>query len=304
MLLAIQLPVFMGYDNPKQNGGEMSTKGWDLQLGWRDNVGDFYYSVNFNLSDYRSVMGNMSGRVVDTGGQITREGDEYCAWYGYKSNGLFQTTEDLALNPILGSNVKVGDIKYVDVSGSEGMPDGEINATYDRVVLGSSQPRLLYGAQLMAGWKGFEISAAFNGIAKQNVMMTRAMLYQRHAAGWVQFTGEAIGTAWSMYNTPEQNLNALYPRLSESAITSGNNSQTSDFWMFNGGYFRCKNITLGYSFQDKVIKKLKLSGLRVFASVSDPFSIDRFPTGWDPETAGGTSSYIARTWNFGVNVSF
>lgn len=306
MLLSIQLPIFMGYDNPKQNAGDMTTKGWDLQLGWRDNIGDFSYSVNFNLSDYRSVMGNMSGKQQESGGTITMEGVEYMSWYGFKSNGLYQNAEDLANSPVLNANTTVGDIKYLDVNGSEGLPDGAISAQYDRVVLGSSQPRLIYGAQIALGWKGFEMSAAFNGIGKQNKMLSRAMLYQRHAAGWTQFTGEVIGTSWSYYNTPEQNLAAKYPRLSDMAIdgSSGNNSQVSDFWMFNGGYFRCKNITLGYSFQPNITKKLKLNSLRVFASVSDPFSIDRYPQGWDPETTDTGSSYIARTWNFGVAVSF
>ncbi len=304
MLLAIQLPLYMGYDNPQQNGGEMTTKGWDLQLGWRDNIGDFYYSVNFNLSDYKSVMGNMSGKIVDSGGKITREGDEYQSWYGFKSNGLYQNAEDVAQNPVLNANVAPGDIKYVDISGSEGLPDGTISDQYDRVVLGSSLPKLIYGAQITAGWKGIELSAAFNGVGKQNVMLTRPMLYQRHAAGWTQFTGEVIGTSWSYYNTPEQNLNALYPRLSDTAIDGGNNVKTTDFWMFNGGYFRCKNITVGYSFQKNILKKLRIDGLRVFASVSDPFSIHKFPQGWDPETATDGSSYIARTWNFGVSVQF
>ena len=203
MLLSIQLPVFMGYDNPKQNAGEMTTKGWDLQLGWRDNVGDFSYAVNFNISDYRSVMGRMSGTVLDSGGHITMEGEEYDAWYGFLSNGLYQNDEDVANNPVLNANVKPGDIKYKDISGSEGMPDGAISSQYDRVVLGSSQPRLIYGAQISAGWKGIELSAAFNGIGKQNVMMTRAMMYQRHAAGWTQFTGEVIGTSPHPHGAPQ-----------------------------------------------------------------------------------------------------
>lgn len=304
MLLSIQLPTFMGYDNPKQNAGDMHTKGWDLQLGWRDNVGDFNYSINFNISDYRSIMGKMNGTVLDSGGHITREGDEYNAWYGYVSDGLFQTAEDLANNPKLNANTSLGDIKYKDLSGADGTPDGAINSQYDRKVLGSSLPRLLYGAQIAAGWKGIELSAAFNGVGSQNVMMTRAMMYQRHAAGWTQFTGEVIGTSWSYYNTPEQNLAAKYPRLSDTAIDGSTNSQVSDYWMFNGGYFRCKNITLGYSFQSDILKKLRLSALRVFASVSDPFSINHYPQGWDPECESDGSSYIARTWNFGVSVTF
>lgn len=304
MLLAIQLPLFMGYDNPKQNAGEMTTKGWDLSLGWQDNVGKFYYSISFNLSDYRSVMGHMAGKEVDSNGKITREGDEYQAWYGFRSDGLYQTAEDLATNPILNANVAVGDIKYLDLNGSEGLPDGMISDQYDRVILGGSLPRLLYGGQIAAGWNGVELSAAFNGVGHQNDMLTRPMLYQRHAAGWNQFTGEIIGTSWSAYNTPEENLKAKYPRLSESAIDGGNNTKTSDFWMIEGGYFRCKHITLAYNFPTTILKKINLGMLKVFASVADPFSIHHYPQGWDPETAGSSSSYIARTWNFGVAVQF
>ena len=111
---------------------------WDLQLGWRDNIGDFSYSVNFNLSDYRSVMGNMSGKQQESGGTITMEGVEYMSWYGFKSNGLYQNAEDLANSPVLNANTTVGDIKYLDVNGSEGLPDGAISAQYDRVVLPES----------------------------------------------------------------------------------------------------------------------------------------------------------------------
>lgn len=304
MLLAVQLPKYMGYNNPQQNAGEMTTKGWDLQLGWRDNVGDFYYSINFNISDYRSVMGNMSGKEVDSDGMITREGVEYQSWYGFKSNGLIQNQEQYDAAALFKPTTQIGDINYVDISGADGEPDGQITAQYDRVVLGSSQPKFIYGAQLNFGWKGIELSASFNGVGKQNVMLTRPMLYQRHANGWYQFTGEIIGTSWSHYNTEEQNLAAKYPRISGTAVDGGNNVQTTDFWMFNGGYFRCKNITLGYSFQPNILKKLRLDGLRVFASVSDPFSIHNFPQGWDPETATNASSYIARTWNFGLSVSF
>lgn len=302
MLLAVQLPLFMGYDNPKQNAGKMTTHGWDLQINWNDAIGDFNYSVGFNISDYRSIMGTMGGREMESGGTITREGTEYMAWYGFKSNGLYQNLEDLANSAVVNANTAPGDIKYMDVNGAAGMPDGQVSAQYDRVILGSSQPRLIYGGQLSASWKGIDFSAAFNGVGHQDQMLSRAMLYQRHAAGWIQFTGEMIGTCWSADNTTEQNLAAKYPRLTD-AIAS-NNGLVSDFWMINGGYFRCKNIQLGYSFPKNLIKKIPLSNLRVFASVSDPFCFHNYPQGWDPESTDTGSSYIARTWNFGLNVSF
>lgn len=305
MLLTLQIPMFLGFDNPKQNGGDMTTKGWDMQISWRDNIGDFSYSVSFNLSDYISRMGHMSGTVITDSGTITREGEEYRSYYGFLSDGFFKDEEDLKNSPKLTNAVRVGDIKYKDISGPDGVPDGKITTQYDRVILGPTQPRFIYGGQLSFGWKGIQLSAAFNGIGKQNKMLTRQMLYLRHATNWMQFTGEVVGTSWSMYNTPEQNAAAKYPRLSETSIDStGNSKETSDFWMYNGAYFRCKNITLAYSFQKNLLKRMHLSSLRFFASVSDPFSIDNYPQGWDPEAEKDGTSYMSRTWNFGVQVSF
>jgi hypothetical protein len=81
-----------------------------------------------------------------------------------------------------------------------------------------------------------------------------------------------------------------------------NNYKMSDFWLFNGAYFRMKNITLNYSIPTKLTEKVDINKVNVFASVTDPFSIDHFPQGWDPENS--ISAYIARTWNFGVSITF
>ena len=72
----------------------MITNGWEFNIGWNDRVGDFSYAVNFNLSDYKSVMGDLGG-YQKLGEKIIKEGVEYNAWYGYKSGGLFLTQEQL-----------------------------------------------------------------------------------------------------------------------------------------------------------------------------------------------------------------
>lgn len=303
MLLSVQIPMYMGYSNPEQNAGDMNTRGWDLSLSWRDVVGDWAYGISLNISDYRSRMGKLAGTVFDSGGHITREGSYYNAWYGYKSNGLYQTQEDLDNSAHL-DGAQVGDIKYIDISGPEGVPDGKITPEYDRVELGSSLPEFQYGGTINVGWKGIDLSATFQGIGHQNVMKTVEMVYR--SSTYRNFPAIIVGKYWSAYNTPEQNLAAEYPKFSGIGYGDGTkmNYAKSDFWMFNGSYFRCKNITLSYSFQKNILNTLHLDNLRVFASVSDPFSISNFPKGWDPETATGGSSYIARTWNFGVTVGF
>ena len=107
MLLALQIPVFMGYGNPDQNAGKMHTTGWDLELSWSDRIGDVTYSAAFNFSDYRSKMGDLSGRELGTS-KISRAGSYYNEWYGYIADGLFQTQEELDNSPKLTSQTKLG----------------------------------------------------------------------------------------------------------------------------------------------------------------------------------------------------
>ena len=138
----------------------------------------------------------------------------------------------------------------------------------------------------------------FQGVGKQNSRLTR--------------NGEAIsgklgnvpsiidGNYWSEYNTDEQNLSVKYPRLSDKS--SGNNYAMSDYWLFNGAYFRLKNITLGYTIPESTTEKFAVKGLRIYASASDLFSIDHYPQGWDPETS--TSNYISASYIVGVSVKF
>lgn len=298
MLLALEIPAFMGYAKPDQNAGFMHTKGWEAQLGWKDKIGDFTYSFAANLSDYKSIMGNLSG-VVFLGDQIIRQGVEYNSWYGYRSAGLFQSMDEIKNSALLSTVVKPGDVKYMDISGPNGEPDGKISPEYDRVPLGGSLPRYLYGGNINLGYKGFDVYLMFQGIGKQTSQLSVDMVYQ--TAAWHTFPDFVDGNYYSNYNTPEQNSKARYPRLSQLAY-DGNNYKMSDFWLFDGSYFRLKNVTLGYSLPDRLNKRLKMSNMRIYAAVNDLFSYDKYPKGWDPEA--GTTAYIARTWNFGVQIRF
>jgi TonB-linked outer membrane protein, SusC/RagA family len=299
MLLALEIPDYMGYSNPSQNAGLMHTKGWDAQLGWSDKVGDVRYSVSVNMSDYKSVMGNLSGIVYD-GDQIIREGSEFNEWYGYVSDGLYQSAEDVANSPKLSVVVAPGDVKYKDISGPDGVPDGKISPEYDRVLLGGSLPRFLYGGNINVGYKGFDASLVFQGVGKQTSRITEDMVYQTVA--WHTFPDFVDGNYYSEFNTKEQNSKAKYPRLSQLSY-QGNNYKMSDFWLFDGSYFRLKNITLGYTLPANWIKAAGLSHVRLYTSATDLFSINKYPKGWDPE-AGSSVAYVSKTWNFGIQVRF
>lgn len=306
MLLAVAIPSFTGYSAPDRNAGTMNTRGWEVKLGWADSIGDFSYAVSVNLSDYKSVMGDLGGKqVFNSNGTIITEGEEYCAWYGYKASGLFQNAEEISNSALLVSSVKPGDVKYKDISGPDGTPDGIINDTHDRTVLGSSLPHYIYGGSINLGWKGISFSVLFNGVGHQLSRLTEDMVRPLQSQ-WLPSpsvirNSDGSRNYWSVYNTDEENLKAKYPRLSHSS-GEYNNYKMSDYWLKNSAFLRVKNINLGYTFPKALISKVNVKGLRVYFNVDDPFCFDNYLKGWDPEA--GASTYIARTWTFGLDLKF
>lgn len=298
MLLALEIPDYVGFDNPQKNTGKMYTNGYDIEVGWNDQIGDLTYGISANFSDFVSKMGDLGGTEF-LGDQVKLEGSEFNEWYGYLSDGLMLTEEDLQ-GPKLNDNVKLGDVKYKDVSGPDGVPDGKISPEYDRVLLGGSLPRFQYGATLNLGYKGIDFSVAFQGIGRQNARLSSAMV-QPLQYNWANMPAIIDGNYWSEKNTPEQNAQVAYPRLTYA--NAGSNYAMSDYWLFNGRYLRMKNITLGYTLPQKWTEKVTIKQARVYVAANDLFCISNYPKGWDPEM--GTSSYpITTSVLFGLSVNF
>jgi len=300
MLLSIEIPYFMGYNSPKTNAGKMATKGFDLEIGWNDRVGDFSYSVSANLSDFTSKIVDLNNSDIISGGKIQREGCFFNEYYGYICDGIYQTQEEVANSATLNGSVTVGDLKYRDISGPDGVPDGKISAEYDRVPLGNSLPRFQYGGRFNCSWKGLDFSLVFQGIGKQNSYLSAAYV-QPLRNNYGNIPSIIDGKYWSPFNTAEENAAAQYPRLSK--VSNDNNYATSSFWIFNGAYFRLKNITLGYTLPEKWTSKAKMNRVRLYVSANDLFCFSKYPKGWDPEM--GTSAYpITTSVLMGLSVKF
>lgn len=299
MLLELEIPDFIGFENPQQNAGIMHTTGWDFSLGWRDNINEFKYGIALNLSDSKTMMDDLGGIVFD-GAKAVMAGGQFNQWYGYQSDGIYQTKEELENSAVINSTVSLGDIKYKDISGPDGVPDGKISPEYDRVLLDGSLPRYIYGATINGAYKGFDFSLMLQGVGKQTSYLSSEVM-RPFQSTWTTPSALLDGNYWSHYNTAEQNALAQYPRLSHTGAEN-NNYETSDFWFVNGSYLRIKNITLGYTLPLETTEKIGIHNLRVFLSGNDLFTFNNYPDGWDPEMAH--NSYISRSITFGLNVKF
>lgn len=299
MLLSLKIPYFLGMADPQVNAGRMSTKGYDVDISWSDHIRSWKYNISFNFSDFISRMGDLHGTKF-LGDKVKFEGSEFNEWYGYRSNGLFLTEEDLMKSPKINNNTKVGDIKYKDISGPNGVPDGIISPEYDRVLLGGSLPRYLFGGTLSISYKTLDLSVVFQGVGKQNVRLERDMT-EPLRGDYGNIPSLIDGKYWSSDNTYWQNTQARYPRLTRVNVES--NMAMSDYWLFNGRYLRLKNLSLGYTVSKPAITRLGIDKVRLYGTISDLFCISNYPTGWDPEM--GTTSYpITTSFIIGFSITF
>ena len=292
ILLTLDIPSYLGFDAPNQNAGVVGAKGWDFEVNWKDNVGDLKYSIGANLSDVRTEIIDLKG-VQIRGATAQIEGYEFNSWFGYRSDGLYQTPEEVENSPVLNVATRAGDVKYMDIN-----EDGQITAD-DMVPLGGSLPRYMFGGTMRIDYKGFDFHLAFQGVGKV-LSRLNSVQVEPFLANWGNMPTNIDGNFWSTYNSPEQNLAASYPRLSRSS--SANNYQMSDFWLINGRYLRIKNITVGYTLPTSVVSKLRMQGLRVYLSANDMFSFHGFPRGWDPEVGSQTYPMVS-TFMAGIRLT-
>lgn len=299
MLLAVEIPRFVGFDNPQRNVGEMETKGFEIDLSWSDQIGELSYSIGVNFSDAKTKMTDLGGTQFFSGDKRTvkMEGSEYDEWYGYICEGLFLTEDDLKY-PTLNNTQGLGSMRYKDISGPDGVPDGKISPEYDRTFLGGSLPRFMYGGTVSLAYKNVDLSMAFQGIGKHNLLLHQYMWENMNIFD---------GNYWSSFKSDAENANAFYPRLSNNSSQADGpvwNGSMSDHWLFNGRYFRMKNITVGWKLPEPWMKKVHLQSARLYVSGNDLFSIDQFPKGWDPETPVEGRVPITSSVIFGLQVNF
>jgi len=307
MLIPKTYPSMLGADAPSTNSGHLSIRGWEVALGWRDQINDFSYSVRFNLSDARNqVVERVGSNLIKLGLNETPTDYPLNSFFGYEFDGIIQNEQELKdyiarfPNGGIPGDLSVGDAKYKDLDGDGKLSvlgDGK-EGSGDVKYLGDKNPRYNFGMNLSAAYKGFDFSAFIQGVGRRT-MFLEDVANKPMAEAWFQSAAYWYGKTWTAERTDAQ-----YPAIT-STSKRGYNYYYSTNTKHNVGYARLKNLQLGYTIPSSVTAKIGLQKLRVYFSGEDLFEIHNTPGGWDPEEDGKITSYpFARNYSFGVNVVF
>jgi hypothetical protein len=330
------IPLTLGADAPKGNYGALQTRGWEIALDvnhrFKNGLG---INFRGNVSDAKSVLesygsgtqvtGNYNGRTVgeiwgyrtdrlyqmsdfelDANGkpiQITLTTNESALYAGKKVYKLKSVDgKKPVYQPYLQNSANFffgpGDVKFRDVNG-----DGEINngagtlADHgDLEVIGNSTPRYEYGFRLGADYKGFDISAFFQGVGSRKIWGDGMLAIPGYNTGDGAMPEAIAGNYWSPENTT-----AFYPAAYDNGVNNTiNNMQVQDRYLLNMAYLRLKNLTIGYSLPKTLLNKAWISSLRVYVGAENWITWDHvgdLPI--DPETISGYSMWNTSNYNSG-----
>ena len=328
-----ELPAVLGANNPQINNTDLLTSGFELSIQWNDRLANgFGYSIAASLSDSRAKVTKYSNNPTnDLGNYI--EGEYINNIYGYETVGIAQSDEEMNAyldmldqnyynthgvypetprmgQSALGDKWAAGDIMYADLNG-----DGEINSgeTLDRVFgdlkkIGNKAPRYSFGINLSADWKGFDVSAFFQGILKRDI-------WQDSWLFWGATGDPRKSTCFTQHLDywSEDNPDAYYPRPyfngSRGDFHLNKNQYCQTRYLQNAAYIRLKNVQLGYTLPAELTKKISVERLRFYVSGENLWVGTKMAKMFDPETVdggntGGTNKNIGEAYPLSMTISF
>jgi TonB-dependent starch-binding outer membrane protein SusC len=290
ILLGKPLPYTSGFFLPTDaNIGQMINKGIELSLNYNGTAGGFKYSVGGNLTTVTNEvldLGDINEIISGVGGagtHRTRVGDPIGSFYGYQTDGIYQNQAevDAALPDANSSGPVPGDIRFKDVSGPNGVPDGLIDAN-DRTNLGSAIPKFYFGINGSASYKNFDFSLLLQGVNGQKV-------YNQNRAAMEDLQGSQNFLTSTLGYWKGQGTSNSMPRLTQS--DDNQNNRYSDRWIENASFMRIRNIQLAYSIPSDRLEswtKGMISRFRVYVAAQNLFTFTKY-SGFDPEVTRGQS---------------
>ena len=312
MLLNKDLPLIIGYANTYQsNLGTLQNKGVEFTATSTLNLGPVRWVINANLSTYKTKVTDLGGPLALPGVAAingwnnvyqVKVGNPLGLMYGYKVDGVFKNTADLAKYPQTVAGNNVGDYKVVDANG-----DGKIDIN-DVTVLGHGLPDFIYGLTNTFQYKSFDLNILIQGV--QGVSIINGNDRQTLS------TNNNQNTLYKYFNNyfdpAKPDRDVTYSRPGQSSSIPG--PSIINLNVQNGSYLRVRNITFGYRLTDAIVKKILLKSARVYITAQNPFLITKYSgsnpeanvSGSNPITAGvDQGSYpAARTIIAGINIGF
>ncbi|GHV24246.1 SusC/RagA family TonB-linked outer membrane protein [Bacteroidia bacterium] len=311
---------------PYMNIGTTKNSGWEGELTWKDRIGDVGYSVGGTFT-------YSANKIIEKGEAPTpfvlsmKTGRPIGTIFGYVTDGFYKSYEEIENSPYEERKGEIalapGDLKYKDISGPNGAPDGIVNQ-YDIVAIGKDVPDVTYGINLSFDYKNFDCRVFFQGATGASVsveeMLRLASFTVNTAVGdkngkplpihlgrWRNYddNGRLVTDAATL---AEMNKNATYPRLmKENGVNQDNDKTTSTFWLRSADYLRWKNIEMGYTLPTTLTDKVKLSSVRFYFSAQNLYTWSGLKDYQiDPESSktGITTYPQQQVFNLGCQINF
>jgi TonB-linked SusC/RagA family outer membrane protein len=262
------------------NGASMENKGWEVTLGTSGKLGDLNFEVNGNISGYKNKVTFLPASVVNSyGGNGTTDnilGRALNSFYGHIADGIFRTQAEVDAHAVQNGKGP-GRIRYRDING-----DKLIDNARDRAWIGNPNPDFIYGLNLALTYKGFDLSAFFQGVAGNAI--NNEVKYNTDF--WsVSQTGSNKGTRTLQAWTP-QNPNSDIPML--VAVDANNEARLSSYFIEKGSYLKLRNMQIGYNFSESFLSRARMQKARIYIGGDNLVLIAKSKTftGLDPENPG------------------
>ncbi|EGK02462.1 SusC/RagA family TonB-linked outer membrane protein [Dysgonomonas gadei] len=294
------------------NIGSMINRGWEVTLNYRLSAAGFNHNFSFNIANSKNKVTDIPQEQIETVdgnvGYITRAGLPLGAYYGLKTDGFFQSYDEIKNSAIPDNvkNIQPGDLKFVDRNG-----DGIINDD-DRFYLGDGFPHYSFGFTYNVDYKGFDLSMLIQGVGQRKQALRGDIYVPFHSGAWYPVMYKHQLDTWSPVNT-----GARYPRLTDDSSDSFANNwkRGSDIFILDGKYLRLKNIQIGYTIPKKIVQKIGLGRVRAYVNAQNLFTLSA-NSFIDPESSeydnnmgrSGTNSGrnypTLKYYGFGIDLEF
>ncbi len=282
LLLDVPIPSITGFNNALQNIGEVKNTGWEFTLNTVNVSGEFEWTTNFNISTYRNEVVKLGpeGDPIYSGNNVTMIGQPMGMFFGLMFDGIFMNQQELDagphFNPGASDRSRMGDRRFVDVSGPDGVPDGRID-NYDYTVVGSPYPDFYYGMTNNFSFRNFNLSINLTG-------SQGGYIYNLSRDGNNSGRGRVRTLAFNQnyWKSEAEPGDGVTQRPNDAP--SGGGRLPGSHWLDDASFLRINNITLGYNFSAQVLERIRIRSLRIYLTARNPFIFTQYTT-WNPDSS-------------------